>query len=97
MSGFFQIFTDLPELEEVQVWLRKIRSVLATNRKAGVGGKREEEQAGKKKRRRRRRRRGQRLQVKDKLRTAREIIVVSAHICYQLEQRVTVTGQWRGG
>lgn len=38
------------------------------------------------------RERGQRLQVKDKLRTAKEIRVVSAHICYLLEKRVNVTG-----
>lgn len=38
------------------------------------------------------RRRGQRLQVKDKLRTAKEIRVVSAHICYWLEQRANTTG-----
>lgn len=38
------------------------------------------------------RRRGHRLQVKDKLRTAKEIRVVSAHICYWLEQRENMTG-----
>lgn len=38
------------------------------------------------------RERGQRLQVKDKLRTTKEIRVVSAHICYLLEKRVNVTG-----
>lgn len=37
------------------------------------------------------RRKGQRLQVKDKLRKAKEIRVVSAHICYWLEQRANTT------
>lgn len=35
--------TDLPELEEAEVWLREIRKGLAAEKKAGVGGNREEE------------------------------------------------------
>lgn len=35
--------------------------------------------------------RGKRLQVKDKLRTAKEIRVVSAHIRYLLEKRANMT------
>lgn len=37
------ISTDLPELEECEVWLREIRKGLAGKKEAGVGGKREEQ------------------------------------------------------
>lgn len=39
---FDRISTDLPELEESEVWLCEIRKGLAAKKEAGVGGKREE-------------------------------------------------------
>lgn len=42
-GGGGRISTDLPKLEEAEVWLREIRKGLAAKKKAGVGGKREEE------------------------------------------------------
>lgn len=77
-------FADLPELKEAQVQLSEFRKGLAAKKKAG---KRKGEKGN-----RLGRKTWQRLQVKDKLRTAKEIRVVSAHIRYQLGQRANVTG-----
>lgn len=82
---FGRVSTDLPELGEARVWLREIRKGFAAKKEAGVGRKREKDREC-----RLGRRRG--LQVKDKLRTAKEIRLVSAHICYWLEQRANTTG-----